>query len=308
MAVSRGTRRPAIDWLTDRAVRAIIGVAMVMPYAMRVRFVGGLTQRIVGPLAGYRRRAIENLAYIWPDMPVSERRRIAGEVLNNTGRTLIENYSTADQLAHARNWQPHGPGFALAEAARKAGRPIIFVSGHFGNYQAARAAMNVRGYEMGGLYRAMNNPYFNAHYVRTIQGVGGPAFSRERRGLAGFVKHLRTGGQGALLIDQYFADGTRVDFMGKPAPTALSAAEMALKYDALLLPIYARRSANGLDFDVLVEAPVTPGDPVRMTQDLMDSLSAQVRANPGQWFWVHRRWKPGRQASYFPAAIADDRT
>jgi KDO2-lipid IV(A) lauroyltransferase len=299
------TRRPLSDWLTDRAVRGLIAVALALPYNLRVRFMGGVMQHVVGPVAGYRQRAMDNLGYIWPDMPAVERRRIANGVLNNAGRTLIENYGTANQLARAHRWQPHGPGFALAEEARHAGRPIIFVSGHFGNYQAARAAMNVRGYDMGGLYRPMNNPFFNEHYVRTIEGVGGPAFSRERRGVVGFVKHIRGGGQGALLIDQYFADGTRVDFMGKPAPTALSAAEMALKYDALLLPIYARRQENGLDFDVLVEGPVAHTDPVRMTQGLMDSLSAQVRAEPAQWFWVHRRWKPRRQARYFKDVPTD---
>jgi KDO2-lipid IV(A) lauroyltransferase len=149
---------------------------------------------------------------------------------------------------------------------------------------------------MGGLYRLMNNPYFNDHYVASVEGVGGPAFPRDRRGLAGFVKNLREGGQGAMLIDQYFHRGAQLDFLGQPAPTALSAGEMALKYDALLVPIYAERQPNGLDFQVTVEAPIPPSDPVRMTQALNDSLSARVRANPAQWFWVHRRWKPARQA------------
>ncbi len=293
------TRRLWLDWLTDRAFRGALWLAFRLPYPKRVALMGWSFQR-VGRLVGYRTRAEEQLEYIFPDMPAHERRKIAEAVLNNFGRTLIENYSTEDQLRTAQDWTPEGPGWEACEAARTQGRPILFVSGHYGNYQAARAAMNVRGYEMGGLYRLMNNPYVNAHYVASVEGVGGPAFARDRRGLAGFVKNLRQGGQGAMLIDQYFGDGVLLDFLGQPAPTVLSAGEMALKYDALLVPIYAERQENGLDFKVSVEAPIKPSDPHRMTQDLNDSLSARVRARPDQWFWIHRRWKPGRQLRFFP--------
>lgn len=298
------SRRPWVDWTVDRAARGVLWLAFRLPYRIRVPMIGGVF-RALGGAIGYRARAEEQLAYIHPDMAPPERRRIAQAVLDNFGRVLIENYSTADQLAWARRWQPHGPGWDACEEARQTGRPILFVSGHFGNYQAARAAMNVRGYQMGGLYRLMNNPYANAHYVASVEGVGGKAFARDRRGLAGFVKVLREGGQGAMLIDQYFADGTRLDFLGKPAPTALSAGEMALKYDALLVPIYAERLENGLDFDVTVEAPIPPSDARTMTQALNHSLAARVRARPEQWFWVHRRWKPLRQALYFPPEDED---
>jgi KDO2-lipid IV(A) lauroyltransferase len=75
----------------------------------------------------------------------------------------------------------------------------------------------------------------------------------------------------------------------------LSAADMALKYDALLVPIFAERTATGLDFDVTVEAPIPHGSPLAMTQTFNDILADRVRARPDQWLWVHRRWKPERQ-------------
>lgn len=279
-----------LDWTVDRTVRALLWIAMRLPYAQRVRMMGGV-MRAVGAVNGYRTRAEENLALIFPDMPAPRRREIARAVLDNFGRCAIENYSPADQLAHAASWQPHGPGFAACEEARTAQRPILFVSGHFGNYQAVRAALNLRGYAVGGLWRPFNNPYSNDHYVSSIEGVGGTAFARDRRGLAAFVRHLRDGGQGALLIDQHFHNGTPLDFLGQPARTALSAAELALKYDALLVPVYAERLENGLDFDVYLEAPLPHTDPVTMMQALNDSLAARVRAHPEQWLWVHRRWK-----------------
>jgi len=282
-------------WLSDRAARSLIWLALRLPYKRRVALMGRVF-RGIGGLNGFRRRAEDQLSYIFPEMEDETRQRIARRVLDNFGRTLIENYSTADQLEWAHRWQPEGPGWEACEQARAEGKGILFVSGHFGNYQAARAAMNVRGYQMGGLYRLMNNPYFNEHYVASVEGVGGPAFPRDRRGLAGFVKSLRDGGQNAMLIDQFFRDGELLDFLGQPAPTALSAGEIALKYGTLLVPIYAERLENGIDFKVTVEAPVPHTDALQMTQALNDSLSARVRARPAQWFWVHRRWKPDRVA------------
>lgn len=293
-------RRLWLDWLVDRAVRGLLWVALRLPYGWRVPLMGAIL-RAVGGIAGYAKRADEQLAWIFPHLTADERRAITAAVLDNFGRVTIENYSTADQLARAKAWVPHGPGLAACEAALAQRRPILFVSGHFGNYQAARAAMNVRGYAMGGLYRLMNNPFSNAHYIASVEGVGGAAFPRDRRGLAGFVKTLREGGQGAILIDQYVAQGALLDFLGQPAPTALSAAEMALKYNALLVPIYAERLKNGLDFDVQIEAPIPHSDAVTMTQELNDSLAARVRACPAQWLWIHRRWKPHRVKAYFNA-------
>jgi KDO2-lipid IV(A) lauroyltransferase len=297
MAVEDKQSRTLGDWVVDRIARAMIAVLLRMPHRARVATMGWIARNLVGPLSGYTRRARQNLAYVWPDMPKVKRRQIARSVMDNAGRVIIENYAAADQLARAATWDTHGPGLAPARQALAEGRPILFVSGHFGNYQAARAAMNVRGFCLGGLYRPLNNGYFNDHYVRTVEAVGGPAFARGRRGLASFMRHVKEGGHGALLIDQYYGDGVLVDFLGKPAPTAQSVGEIALKFNALVVPIYARRLENGVDFDVLLEAPVPHSDAATMTQSLMDSLSAQVRERPEQWFWVHRRWKPDRQAA-----------
>ena len=158
------SRRLWLDWTVDRSLRGLIWMAQRLPYARRVALMGRLL-RMLGGVTGYRARADAQLAWIFPEMSKAERRRITGAVLDNFGRTAIENYSGADQLARARRWEPHGPGLAACEAARMAGRPILFVSGHFGNHQAIRAAMNLRGYAIGGLWRPFNNRYSNAHYI-----------------------------------------------------------------------------------------------------------------------------------------------
>lgn len=291
MAQDRTKGQIAADFAANAVLRLLIGLALALPYAARVRLMGFLTRWIIAPVVGYRRRALANLAYVWPDRPLSERRAIADACCDNAGRTLIENYSTRALMARMAQAPIAGDGLAALEAARAAGRPAILVSGHFGNYEAARAALVGRGYQIGGLYRPMKNAFFNDHYVRTMEAFGGPVFPQGRQGTAGFVRHLKAGGQLVLLFDQNVHGGQILEFLGKPAATALSAAELALRYGAALIPFYAIRKADGIGFDIVLEAPVPPSDPVTMTRALNDSLAARIGADPGQWFWIHRRWR-----------------
>jgi KDO2-lipid IV(A) lauroyltransferase len=283
--------RRAGHYLTNLLVVAVIKLALAMPYNMRIRFVGGLIQYVVGPAVGYRKRALDNLAQIMPDLSAGQRRAIAGQCLNNMGRTFIENYSSADFPVRLADNPLVGPGFEALTNAADAGQPVILVTGHYGNYEAVRAALTARGFQVGGLYRNMANPYFNAHYVKTMEAFGGPVFAQGRRGTAGFVRHLKDGGQLVLLFDQHVLSAPALDFLGTPALTALSAAELALRYNAVLIPFYGIRKPDGLSFETVLEAPVPPSDPVTMTQALNDSLAKRINDDPAQWFWVHRRWR-----------------
>jgi KDO2-lipid IV(A) lauroyltransferase len=282
----------AWHWLTDRLTRAMIGLMLALPYTWRVPLMGRMMRYVVGPLTPYRARALANLSMVWPDMPAAQRHAIASAVLDNAGRTLIENYSTRDFTKRAAEFPVTGPGLAALERATADGRPVLLVSGHYGNYEAARAALVARGYTIGGLYRPMHNPYFNAHYVRTMEAFGGPVFPQGRGGTAGFVRHLKAGGVLVLLFDQN-APGAQIPFMGHSAQTALSAAELALRFGADLIPFYGIRRADGINFDVVLEAPIAPSTPIAMTTALTQSLEARVHEKPEQWFWVHRRWKMG---------------
>lgn len=293
---TEGDDRPPFrpdHFLVNLAARGLIGLALALPYAWRVRFVGWLMRRVIGPLAGYGARARENLALIWPDRPEAERVAIAAASLDNAGRTLIENYSTRAFLARSRAIEPEGPGYADLIAARTAGRPVILVSGHFGNYEAARASLVARGFDIGGLYRNLSNRYFNAHYVRTMQAFGGPVFPQGRAGTAGFVRHLKAGGQLVLLFDQDVPGAPVLPFLGHPARTALSAAELALRLEADLIPFFAIRQPDGLGFRVTLDAAIPPSDPKTMMGQVTKALEARILSHPGQWFWIHRRWKGG---------------
>ncbi|WP_340238408.1 lysophospholipid acyltransferase family protein [Sulfitobacter pontiacus] len=283
--------RRAGHYLTNAFIVGLIRLALVLPYKARIAFVGWVVQHVIGPVAGYRARALDNLAMIWPQMPQERRAEIASRCLNNVGRSFIENYSARDFPKRMAKNTPTGAGVAALEKAAEQGKPVILVTGHYGNYEAMRACLVARGYDIGGLYRNMKNPYFNAHYVQTMEAFGGPVFPQGRRGTAGFVRHLKEGGQLVLLFDQHVFGAPALDFLGQPANTALSAAELALRYDALLIPFYGIRQADGVSFDTVLEAPVPHSDAATMTQALNDSLTARVKADPEQWFWVHRRWR-----------------
>ncbi|MBK5932779.1 lysophospholipid acyltransferase family protein, partial [Rhodovulum imhoffii] len=135
------------------------------------------------------------------------------------------------------------------------------------------------------------------HYTRAMATIGEPLFPRGRQGLGEMLRFLRSGGMLGIVIDQYMRHGAPLTFFGKTAPTALSAAQMALKYDALVVPIYGVRQSDGVSFEIVAEAPVPHGTAKEMTQALNDSLEAQVRRNMDQWLWIHRRWKPERRSA-----------
>lgn len=278
------------DWIIDRTLRGVIRCALALPYAKRVQWFGGLVERGLAPIAGYRKRAEDQLQLIWPDMDAGARRSLAKQVCNNFGRTMIENYSGADFAARIDKAHVDGDGLDPLAEAKAQGRPVLFVTGHFGNHEAPRQALAQRGYTIGGLYRPIANPYFNAHYEQNMLQMSGDVFAQGRKGTAGFVRMLKNGGMGTLLFDVRAAGFPQIPFMGQPAHTATSVADIALKLNALVIPYFGIRQPDGLNFDVAVEAPIELSTPEQMMAEITARLEARIKANPEQWFWVHRRW------------------
>ncbi|MBT0957145.1 lysophospholipid acyltransferase family protein [Alphaproteobacteria bacterium KMM 3653] len=269
----------------------MIGAARALPFERRVPAFAAMNARVISPLAGYGRRALANLQMIYPERRAEWHRETAQAAVYNAGRVMIENYSNPTFMERAARFEVRGNGFAAIRAAQAEGRPVVLATGHFGNYEAGRAALLARGLPAGGLYRPMSNPYFNAHYRQTMEIMGPPVFPQGRRGTMGLLRHLQGGGMAVLLTDVHVPGAPFFNFLGKPARTALSAAELAIKRDALLVPFYATRLNGGLEYRVELEPPVDPASAEAMTRSLVDSLEARITAHPGQWFWVHRRWK-----------------
>jgi KDO2-lipid IV(A) lauroyltransferase len=278
-------------FLANLALRGLIGAANLVPYKQRVPAMGWLVSRLA-PLAGFDKRVRDNLALTCPELSQAEVDTLCRQVSNNVGRTLIELYAGAPFLKRAHAAPITGPGLAALEQARAEGRPVILVTGHFGNYDAARANLIARGHQMGSLYRRMKNPYFNEHYVETISRIGTPMFEQGRRGMVEMVRHLKDGGIIAIVADLHAHGGRELQFFGKPAVTSIVPAELALKYKAALIPVYGIRKPDGLNFEIVMQDEIPHGEPETMIQQLNDNLELLIRQHMGQWFWIHRRWKP----------------
>lgn len=285
-------RIPVRERLIGAALYAPLLLSRGLPYRWRVPVAGWLTSRVLAPLAGYNRRVRENLAYVCPEINTAAAKRLSFAVTDNAGRNMMELYSP-EFKDRVRKSSVEGPGLPLIEKLRAEGRPIMFVTGHFGSVHATRVALIETGFEMGVFYRAMANRPFNAHYVDAMARISKPLFEQGRRGMLQMVKHLRSGGCVGILNDLNAHDGIPLDFFGKPALTSLATAEMALKYDAPLVPVWSVREANGLDFKIIVEDEIPATDAVTMTREFNMRLEAIIRKHMGQWFWVHRRWKDG---------------
>lgn len=276
--------------LSNGAIRAILGAARLMPYDTRVRFGGWLASSVIAPLTGNRRRIRDNLDLAMPELNQTKREEIVRGVPAGMGRTLMELFSANEFLTRVKDFPIRGDGVAALDRAHKDGRPVMLVTGHFGNYDAMRSALLLRGFKVGGLYKPMTNPYFNEAYLEAMKAIGEPLFERSRRGMTQMIKFLRSGGMVGIVLDQRMNDAPLLEFMGRPARTSFSAAELALKYNALAVPVYGVRQPDG-SYALEVEAPVPHTTPEEMTQILNDSLERQVRAHPEQWMWTHNRWR-----------------
>ncbi|HYI83341.1 MAG TPA: hypothetical protein VEX11_09060 [Acetobacteraceae bacterium] len=276
-----------IAWLPQGLM---IGLARALPYRARLGFASGFTRLLVAIVPNLRHRVEGNLRLIFPDMAPTERRRIRSAMADSFGRTMIEVMTRRDFQARAGWTGPTGPGWDALQQARAAGRGALLVSGHFGQWEAVRAALEANGIESGALIRPVKNPFLNRDYIAQVEAGGRPVVGRDGAGLRELVRHLRRGGVMAVLLDQYTKRGLPIDFLGHPAPSGTMIAELALKYDLPMIPVYGTRQPDGLRVAVEFEAPIEPTTPEAMTQAAADSLAARIRATPGQYYWLHRRW------------------
>ncbi|HIC66737.1 MAG: lysophospholipid acyltransferase family protein [Paracoccus sp. (in: a-proteobacteria)] len=290
--MSDDDRTSFTDRLANAAFLAVMAAARLLPYDRRIPVMGWVFAHLLAPVAGWRRRIRDNLALARPDLDHEAVEILVRAVPENTGRSLAEIYSGDAFTARIRASDPlEGPGLPALETAFETGRPVIIACAHFGNYDAMRAALAGRGWPVGALYRPMNNDAFNRHYVPTISAIAEPLFPRGRGGLAAMLRFLKGGGWLALGFDQHDRHAPELRFFDLPARTVLTPAELAIRYDALILPVHGIRQPDGLSFRVHVGEPLEKAAPDRMMQALNDDLEMLVRRHMDQWFWVHRRWK-----------------
>lgn len=283
------------DFAVSLVARATLGVAALLPYPTRVRGLVWVVSRSISPIAAFSLIVRDNLALTCPDLPEAERRRLARRVPDNAVRAFLEIVFGRDLAPYARAAPIVGDeGLAALKQAHAEGRGVFLMSAHLGNSIAAAIALRARGFRVGDIYRPLNNRWLAEIWADAIdQSVDG-LFPDNRRGMAQMLGFLRDGGMVLVLNDRHSAAGAPLTCFGQTAYTATAVARMALKYDALMVPVYALRRSDLLSFEVVVEPPIPHSTPERMTQQCNDGLERLVRQNMDQWLWVYRRWKPRR--------------
>jgi len=189
------------------------------------------------------------------------------------------------------------------------GRPVIVLSGHFGNWEMAVNTFGMYGFPLGVIARDLDNPYLHNWFARFRRQTGHQLISKKGGGFQ-MVELLDHRGGLAMLADQDAgSSGLFVDFFGKPASTFKSIALLALQYRALICVGYGRRLKD--DFqqhrwvryeigcaDIIDPLETETNDPIgEITTRYTQALEKVIRLAPEQYFWVHRRWKsvPGKR-------------
>jgi KDO2-lipid IV(A) lauroyltransferase len=262
---------------------------------------GGFLGRNVFYRTGVSTRARNNLRAAYPDMKDAEIESILIEMWDNLGRTISE-------YAHLEKLSMLGPdpriaieGIERADVAHAAGKGVLFVSGHFGNWELMPFAATQYGIEGGEVYRPLNNPYIDRWLVRRRMTLG-PKYqiAKGAQGTRKIFTLLRGGKAILLLVDQKTNEGVPAPFFGRDAMTTPAPAALALKLGSTILPASLER-LRGSRFRMMVHPAVefaptgdSERDTLALTIEINRRIEELVRLRPSQWLWIHRRWpKPG---------------
>ena len=180
-------------------------------------------------------------------------------------------------------------------------RPVLLLSGHFGNWEMAISVFGLFGFQMGVVARELDNPYLQGWFARFRRQTGHQLIAKKSC-FDGMLELLDQGGRFALLGDQDAGrGGIFVEFFGKPASTLKTIALLAQQYNALICVGCSRRLPSRGEywerFELAVEEVIDPqqldtDNPiVEITQKYTAALERAVRRAPEQYFWLHNRWK-----------------
>lgn len=241
----------------------------------------------------------ENLRGVYPELGNAQVRRIARDMWCHLLLMICE-IALAPRKIHQTNWRNH---FALHQPRLLVDyllsrRPMVLVSGHFGNFEITSFIAGFMGFPTHAIARSLDNRYLD-RYVRRFREANGQ-FIIPKDGSAGQIDAvLRRGGVIALLGDQSAGrKGCWVDFLGRPASSHKAVALFTLVSGAPLAICFGRRLDTPLKFELGVTAVADPaigGDHLggvrELTQWYNDRLGEIIHQTPEQYWWVHRRWK-----------------
>jgi Kdo2-lipid IVA lauroyltransferase/acyltransferase len=246
----------------------------------------------VGPFFKSKKTIDKNLNIFKKNISLVDKNRIIQNMWKNYGMTFIEYIF----LSHLRNNITNVE--ILGENNLKTlfdeNKPVIFISGHFANFELMSMAITKKNINLATIYRPLNNFLINPlmenlrkKYVCKNQIKKGINGVRET------IEYIKKKHSIALMIDQRVSEGDRINFFGKPALTTTLPAQLAVKYNLKIIPVYIERIKND-KFRIEFLNKIDPNhfdNKLELTKELNRIIEKMIIKNPNQWIWTHNRWK-----------------
>ena len=172
--------------------------------------------------------------------------------------------------------------------------PVIFVSGHFNNFELMAMSIEKFGINLAAVYRPLNNYFLNPIMVNIRKKY--ICRNQIQKGISGtknLLKSYKNGSSIAIMIDQRVSEGIQSDFFEKKALTTTIPAQFVKKFNCKIVPVYIERLENN-DFKIKFNKPLIFNQDEsieQITSKLNQNLEKMILKNPDQWIWTHNRWR-----------------
>jgi KDO2-lipid IV(A) lauroyltransferase len=291
--------RTAIDFSVYLLVRVLIAFIQAIPLSACEKF-AELMATLFGRILRIRGGVVDaNLRTAFPNSTKAERDAICWQMWRHLILMIAEIAQTPRKV-HETNWKEHSNivNQELFVRTLLSGRPLVVISGHFGNFELGGYLMGLFGFPTYTVARKLDNRFLD-RFVNDFRGRTGQYMLPKTGSGEEIQRMLERGGILTLLGDQSAGEKQCwVDFFGKPASTHKAVSVFSLTNNAPTLVSYARRTGEPLHYEVGPAAICDPldakfqyGSIPLLAQWYTTNLENLVRQSPGQYWWLHRRWK-----------------
>tara|TARA_Y200000002_G_scaffold356434_1_gene338189 strand:+ start:5171 stop:6028 length:858 start_codon:yes stop_codon:yes gene_type:complete len=246
----------------------------------------------VGPLIRSNTSINKNLLKYSDNLTLQERTKIISNMWSNYGMTFVEYIFLTIFKKKKSHIQIEGE--EILEEIFNSGKPVIFISGHFANFELMSMEIARKKINLATIYRPLNNFFLNPlmEYLRRKYVCK----NQIKKGLGGVkdtIEYINNKYSIALMVDQRVSEGERVKFFNTKALTTTLPGQLALKYNLSLVPIFIERK-NDNSFKMKVYNPIKNTNfknKFEITEKLNQIIENMIIENPNQWIWTHDRWK-----------------
>ncbi|MBP7676789.1 MAG: lysophospholipid acyltransferase family protein [Thermoanaerobaculia bacterium] len=245
-----------------------------------------------------RRLVARNLALAFPEKPAAEREAISREVFAHFGAIAADLVRSEAAPVEELLARVEVEGLEHARAAAASGRGVFFATPHLGNWEWANLVTGANGMPVTIVARPLDNPLLDVRLTALRERTGGHVVDKKDAART-ILRALRAGSVVGILGDQRARppDAVLAPFFGRLAWTTTAIARLADRTGALILPVVCLRIGPGR-YRLTYSEPIDPAalppeerEVSRLTARVTELTESQVRAAPGQWLWLHDRWK-----------------